>query len=246
MIRSKHITTTVFAASSLAAAMSAPAVAHHIPGHAALAAVEQDIKAASDEAKRQVSSAQKAIENTGSHTRQLVVETAETEVRSAARRVSRVRWSAEKQVEEVRKSAETRVKPVVAYGQGRVQHTSAAGQQRASQVRGAAERRAERAKRSAEGLSASAQRRVAALAYRISREVEAIVENGSMRVSTSGGEYSFGWTRSGGCWTGRLSTPLTPPNSRLKRRTGASVEPVKGQRTGAETSQGDVSASTGC
>lgn len=257
MIHSKRITTTVIAASSLAAALPGESSAHHIVGHSTVSAVQQDIRTAAVEAERQVSSVRAAIENTGAATRRHLIETVETQVRSAERIVSRTRSSAKAQVESAREAAEQRVAPVVsrvrtraaqtrAQGEERAERTVAAGRSRAQRTQSAAERRVERTRAHAEDQYAMAKRRARILAYRITREVDALVASGSVSVSTSGGDYSAGWTRSGACWTGRLSTPLNPPNSRVKRRTGATAEPVKGQRTSADTSNGDVTASTGC
>ena len=275
MIRSKHFTTTFVAATSLAATFPAGAAAHHIVGHSTLSAVQQDVQAAAEEAERQVSSVRSAIENTGANTRRHLQETVDTQVQAVERSVNRTRSSAQAQVEQAQdrvrstqRSVSRRVAPVVAYGQSRAgraiaegeeraERTSAGGRRRAERARARAEQRAQRERSSAEQRAqrtwayaedeyAMAKRRAQVLVYRVTHEVDALVASGSVGVSTSGGEYSAGWTRSGGCWTVRLSTPLNPPNGRIKRGTGKSIEPVEGQRTTAQTSSGDVTASTGC
>lgn len=266
MIRTKHLTTAV-AATSVLVAFPAGASAHHLVGHT-VSAVQQDVKAAAQQAEQQVSSARSAIDNTGSHTRRHVAETVADQSQRAHESVRRTVASAGATVETARERVTARTAPVVAYGQDRAERargaavdgadrvraygerqvgrTAAAAQERTEQVRSAADREVDRSRAIVRRQYALVARRAEALRYRITRETDAVLAAGSVTLRVTGDEYSAGWTRSGGCWTLGVQTPLAPLSSRTKRRFGASAEPVEGGRISVGAAHGDATASAGC
>lgn len=256
MFSINRIATVTVTATLAGAALATPASAMHIVSETT-GAVEQDVEAASQGAQNQVESARGTAEQAGSSTRRHARRTADERIHATSRTARETRSTVESRAAGVRRSVQRHAEDAAAEAERRATTTRSWAQRQAdaavwsarssaSAARSEAERHVEENRATAAQLIGEVQQRIELLSRELSRALLAILDEGSVTVNAGGENYSAGWTHSGGCWNGRMTTPLNPPTSRFRRHTGATVQPTKGGRTSAETSRGNASASSGC
>lgn len=256
MLHINRIALVTATASLAAGAVATPASATHIAGHT-VQALEQDIQALSQAAQNQAESAREVAETAGSNTRRHVQRAASDRVGSTSRTARQLRSGAESRAAAARSRVQSHAEDAMADAGRRVGAARSSARQRAStavssarssltSARSDARRRAADTKAKAGRLLALVQRAVAPLAAELGASLRGVLQSGSVSVASGGSEYSAGWTYSNGCWNGRMNTPLNPPGSETRRRIGTSVQATPRRGAEAQTSRGDVAASTGC
>lgn len=250
--------TTIAATALLAGLLSAaPASATHIVGHTANA-VKQDVKDLGERAAGHAQDARETAEQAGAQTRREVQAIADERVRSTARTVRDTRTTAAReaaqQAEKLKqrsqnsqRAAQRRVTPAQNSARQVAGRAASAGRSGISRTGAAAQQTVDRGGSIAARVLGEIEARMWMLVGPAHGKLAAILEGGSVVASLTGsGTYSAGWTRTGGCWSMRVGTPLNLPGSRQRRRTGTTVEPMRGHRSTVDASGGGASASTGC